>query len=85
VEAVPCPKLSRTGRRKKGGEQRHSAESGVASPREAQAIFGNSAGSIALVRALADFAEAYANQNERDYKALRAAQASARITVMAGL
>jgi hypothetical protein len=35
--------------------------------------------------AMADFAELYADQNERDYEALRAAAASGRITVEAGL
>ena len=36
-------------------------------------------------RAIAEFAEAYADQNERDYEALQAAQASGRITVEGGL
>jgi Uncharacterized protein conserved in bacteria (DUF2252) len=36
-------------------------------------------------RALAKFAEIYADQNERDYKALQAAHASGRITVEEGL
>jgi len=36
-------------------------------------------------RAIAEFAEAYADQNQRDYEALRAAQASGRITVESGL
>jgi hypothetical protein len=36
-------------------------------------------------RAIADFAEAYADQNERDYKALTDAIASGRIEARAGL
>ncbi len=36
-------------------------------------------------RALADFAEAYADQNDRDYEALREAANSGRITVESGL
>jgi len=36
-------------------------------------------------RAIADFAEAYADQNERDYKALNDAVASGRIEAKAGL
>ena len=36
-------------------------------------------------RALAEFADAYADQNERDYEALRAAAASGRITVESGV
>ena len=36
-------------------------------------------------RALADFAEAYADQNERDYHALKEAAKSGRITVKSGL
>ena len=35
-------------------------------------------------RAIADFAETYADQNERDFEALKAAQASGRITVESG-
>ncbi len=41
--------------------------------------------SDAFDRALADFAEAYADQNERDYAALKAAADSGRIEVQAGL
>ena len=41
--------------------------------------------SDAFGRALADFAEAYADQNERDYAALKAAADSGRIAVEAGL
>ena len=36
-------------------------------------------------RALASFAEAYADQNERDYDALREAVASGRVTAETGL
>ncbi len=36
-------------------------------------------------RALASFAEAYADQNERDYNALREADASGRVAVETGL
>ena len=36
-------------------------------------------------RAMAGFAEAYADQNERDYNALRDAVASGRVTAKAGL
>jgi len=36
-------------------------------------------------RAIADFAEAYADQNERDYEALREAADSGRIEVQTGL
>ena len=36
-------------------------------------------------RALAEFADIYADQNERDYEALKAAEASGRITVESGL
>ena len=36
-------------------------------------------------RALAEFADIYADQNERDYKALQAAHAGGRISVEAGL
>ena len=36
-------------------------------------------------RAIAEFAEIYANQNERDFEALRAAQASGRIKAESGL
>ncbi len=36
-------------------------------------------------RALAEFADTYADQNERDYEALKAAKASGRITVESGL
>jgi uncharacterized protein (DUF2252 family) len=36
-------------------------------------------------RALAEFAETYADQNERDYEALREAEAAGRITVESGL
>ena len=36
-------------------------------------------------RAIADFAEVYADQNERDYEALRQAAASGQITVESGL
>ncbi len=39
----------------------------------------------ALDRALAEFAVAYADQNDRDYEALRVAEASGRITVASGL
>jgi uncharacterized protein (DUF2252 family) len=38
-----------------------------------------------LDRALADFAEAYADQNERDYQALRDAVAGGRVTAQTGL
>ena len=41
--------------------------------------------SDAFDRALADFAEAYADQNERDYAALKAAADSGRIAVQTGL
>ena len=41
--------------------------------------------SDAFDRALADFAEAYADQNERDYAALKAAADSGRVAVEAGL
>jgi hypothetical protein len=34
---------------------------------------------------MASFAEAYADQNERDYEALRAAAESGRVTVQTGL
>ena len=44
-----------------------------------------SAGAIASTGALASFAEAYADQNERDYDALRAAVASGRIVAEVGL
>ncbi len=36
-------------------------------------------------RALAEFAETYADQNERDYEALRHAASTGRITVESGL
>ena len=36
-------------------------------------------------RALASFAETYADQNERDYQALQEAAASGRVTVESGL
>ena len=36
-------------------------------------------------RALASFAEAYADQNERDYRALREAVASGRVSAETGL
>ena len=36
-------------------------------------------------RAIATFAEIYADQNQRDYEALKAAAASGRITVESGL
>jgi hypothetical protein len=36
-------------------------------------------------RALAEFAEAYADQNERDYQALADAVASGRVTAQTGL
>ncbi len=39
----------------------------------------------AFDRALAEFAEIYADQNERDYEALKKAEASGRITVQSGL
>jgi hypothetical protein len=39
----------------------------------------------ALDRALADFAERYADQNERDYDALARAAASGRIQAQTGL
>ena len=39
----------------------------------------------AFDRAIATFAEAYADQNERDYDALAAAAASGRIAVETGL
>jgi hypothetical protein len=39
----------------------------------------------ALDRALASFAETYADQNERDFAALEAAAAAGRITVQSGL
>ena len=41
--------------------------------------------SDAFDRALADFAETYADQNERDYAALKAAAGSGRIKVQTGL
>ena len=41
--------------------------------------------SDAFDRALATFAEAYADQNERDYAALKAAADSGRIEVQTGL
>ncbi len=46
------------------------------------AYLGNSG---AFDRAMASFAEAYADQNERDYQALLDAAASGRITVQAGV
>ncbi len=42
-------------------------------------------GGDAFDRAIADFAEAYADQNERDYDALQAAAAAGRIEVRSGL
>ena len=39
----------------------------------------------AFDRAIAEFAEAYADQNERDYDALVAAERNGRITVQRGL
>ena len=39
----------------------------------------------AFDRAIATFAETYADQNERDFEALKAAAASGRVTVEAGL
>jgi uncharacterized protein (DUF2252 family) len=52
---------------------------------DAVAIAGYLGSSPAFDRALAVFAEAYADQNERDFRALEAAAASGRIQVEAGL
>jgi uncharacterized protein (DUF2252 family) len=49
------------------------------------ALAGYLGGSNAFDRALAEFAETYADQNERDYAALEAAAASGRIKVEVGL
>jgi len=42
-------------------------------------------GGTMFERALAEFAETYADQNERDYEALRHAASTGRITVESGL
>ena len=42
-------------------------------------------GGNAFDRALADFAEAYADQNERDYLALKKAASDGRVTAREGL
>ncbi len=52
---------------------------------DAVAITGYLGTSDTFDRALATFAESYADQNERDYAALRAAADSGRITVQEGL
>ena len=44
-----------------------------------------SATSDTFDRAIVEFREAYAEQNERDYKALSAAAASGRVAVQTGL
>ena len=49
------------------------------------ALAGYLGGGEAFDRALAEFAEAYADQNERDYAALESAAASGRIRVESGL
>jgi hypothetical protein len=51
---------------------------------DAVAIAGYLGSGTAFDRALAIFAEAYADQNERDFDALRAAAASGRIHVETG-
>jgi uncharacterized protein (DUF2252 family) len=52
---------------------------------DAAAIAGYLGSGNAFDRALASFAERYADQNERDYTALQAAAAAGRITVESGL
>jgi len=52
---------------------------------DAVAISSYLGSSNAFDRALAAFAEAYADQNERDYEALKAAVESERIEVQSGL
>ena len=52
---------------------------------DAIAIASYLGGGDSFDRALASFAEAYADQNERDYDALRAAVASGRVAAEAGL
>jgi hypothetical protein len=52
---------------------------------DAIAIASYLGGGDSFDRALATFAEAYADQNERDYKALRDAVASGRVTAESGL
>jgi uncharacterized protein (DUF2252 family) len=52
---------------------------------DAVAIGSYLGGGHAFDRAMADFADAYADQNERDYEALASAAASGRITVETGL
>ena len=49
------------------------------------AIAGYLGSSEAFDRAIADFAEAYAEQNQRDFEALKAAEASGRITALGGI
>ena len=52
---------------------------------DAVAIAGYLGSKTTFDRALADFAESYADQNERDYAALKAAADSGRIPVESGL
>ncbi len=49
------------------------------------AIAGYLGSSEAFDRAIADFAEAYAEQNQRDFEALKAAESSGRITALRGV
>jgi hypothetical protein len=49
------------------------------------AIAGYLGGGKPFVRALADFAEAYADQNESDFATVQAAAADGRIDVVSGL
>jgi hypothetical protein len=49
------------------------------------AIASYMGGSDAFDRAIADYSVAYADQNERDYKALKEAVADARIVAQSGL
>ena len=52
---------------------------------DAVAIASYLGGGDAFDRAMADFADAYADQNERDYAALSDAAASGRVSVETGL
>ena len=52
---------------------------------DAVAIASYVGGGDSLDRAMASFAETYADQNERDYNALREAVASGRVVAQTGL